>query len=76
MTTHLGPHLTVTLNGISTQIPDGARVSDVVALALKGASTDGIAVAIDAVVVPRSNWGAFTISEGAVIELVTATQGG
>ena len=35
----------------------------------------GIAVAVDQAVLPRSSWTA-TLSEGAMIEVVTAVQGG
>jgi sulfur carrier protein len=35
----------------------------------------GIAVAVDHAVVPRSSW-ATTLSDGALIEVVTAVQGG
>ncbi|RZU62737.1 sulfur carrier protein ThiS [Zhihengliuella halotolerans] len=36
----------------------------------------GVAAALDGEVVPRSAWAATPIAAGAVVELVTATQGG
>jgi sulfur carrier protein len=36
----------------------------------------GMAVAIDAVVVPRGEWGTTRVADGARIEIVTAVQGG
>ncbi|NBO45677.1 MAG: sulfur carrier protein ThiS [Actinobacteria bacterium] len=69
-------NLTVTLNGVATELPHGAHVSDVVVHALKGVSSSGVAVAVDGVVVPRSSWSATAVAHGSTIELVTATQGG
>ena len=37
---------------------------------------DGIAVAVDHAVVPRSGWGACWVGTGERIEIVTAVQGG
>ncbi len=39
-------------------------------------STRGIAVAVDQVVVPRSEWSTTMVTPGAVIEIVTAAAGG
>ena len=36
----------------------------------------GLAVAIDATVVPRGEWGTTRVAEGARVEIVTAVQGG
>ena len=36
----------------------------------------GIAVAVDGAVVPRGLWGGHTVTSGAVVEIVTAVQGG
>lgn len=36
----------------------------------------GIAVAVDGEVVPRTQWGAFTLADGARVEVLTAIQGG
>ncbi|HEV2812092.1 MAG TPA: sulfur carrier protein ThiS [Solirubrobacteraceae bacterium] len=36
----------------------------------------GVAVAVDAEVVPRGEWGTFVVPEGAHVEVVTAVQGG
>ncbi|GAB7142874.1 sulfur carrier protein ThiS [Mycobacterium riyadhense] len=44
-------------------------------LASLGFPDRGVAVALDATVLPRSNW-ATTLSEGAQLEVVTAVQGG
>ena len=36
----------------------------------------GVAVAVDAEVVPRSAWEAFAVPDGARVEVLTAVQGG
>lgn len=62
------------LNGTPTEIPDGCRVAEVVALLCE--SDRGVAVAVDRTVVPRSSWEEFTVPEGAHVEVVTAAAGG
>jgi sulfur carrier protein len=37
---------------------------------------DDIAIAVDGTVVPRSTWPEATVGNGAVVEIVTARQGG
>jgi sulfur carrier protein len=44
-------------------------------LAELGMSEKGIAIAVDATVLPRSQWSS-TLSDGATVEVVTAVQGG
>ena len=41
-----------------------------------GGAALGIAVAVNAAVVPRSGWAAAQLADGDAIEIVTATQGG
>lgn len=43
-----------------------------------GADADarGIAVAVDAEVVPRAEWGTFAVADEARVEVLTAVQGG
>jgi sulfur carrier protein len=45
------------------------------ALDLPGAGR-GVAVAVDAEVVPRAEWDVFTVADGASVEVLTAVQGG
>lgn len=39
-------------------------------------NTDGVAVAVNSIVVPRSRWKDLRLSDGDVIELIHAVQGG
>jgi sulfur carrier protein len=63
----------IVLNGADCRVPDGSSVGDVVAIT--GAPDRGVAVAVDSQVVPRSRW-TDTVRGGAVIEVLTAVQGG
>ena len=36
----------------------------------------GVAVAVDAEVIPRGEWGTHVVADGARVEVVTAVQGG
>ena len=66
----------VTINGEVRELADGATVADLVERSGLPNEPRGIAVAIDAEVVPRSAWGRTELSEGQSVELLTAIQGG
>jgi sulfur carrier protein len=36
----------------------------------------GVAVAVDAEIVPRGEWDSFLVPDGATVEILTAVQGG
>ena len=66
----------VLLNGESAEFVDGSTVkTDWEALDLPGAGL-GVAVAVDAEVVPRGQWEATQLHEGARVEILRAIQGG
>jgi sulfur carrier protein len=66
----------VVLNGNETDLADGATVQAALdALALPGAGR-GVAVAVDAEVVPRGQWEATELHDGARVEVLRAIQGG
>jgi sulfur carrier protein len=66
----------VLLNGTETELADRATVeSALAALDLPGAGR-GVAVAVDAEVVPRGQWPAHELHEGARVEILRAIQGG
>ncbi|MET8995310.1 sulfur carrier protein ThiS [Amycolatopsis sp. Hca4] len=64
----------IKLNGEWTEFPDGATVADV--LDRTGGARPGIAVAVDGVVVRRADWAATAVPKGAVLDVLTAVQGG
>lgn len=63
------------INGDEYDLTESATVTDAVAL-LAPSLLSGIAVAVDGDVVPRSQWGATPLLEGARVEVLTAVQGG
>jgi sulfur carrier protein len=64
----------VWINGEQRELADGASVRD--ALAVLGAPESGVAVAVDGEVVPRAEWPAVALADGARVEVLTAVQGG
>ena len=68
--------MNVVLNGEATTLADGATVAAALAaLDLPGAGR-GVAVAVDAEVVPRGEWERTELHEGARVEILRAIQGG
>lgn len=66
----------VTVNGVTTALAAGSSVADLVAIIFGSRSSDGVAVALNGAVVPRSRWAQTPVPDDALVELVTATQGG
>jgi len=66
--------MTVTVNGQPWELPEGSAVADVIDRL--GAPSFGVAVALDGVVVPRASWPSAALRDGAVVEVLTAVQGG
>lgn len=62
------------VNGEHRGLPRGSTVDDVVALL--SSSRAGIAVAVNGLVIARSNWQLAAIEPGDVVEVLTAAQGG
>ena len=75
------PIISVRVNGDVHRLDAGTTVTDVVATVRPAAVDDsgrarGVAVAVDEQVVPRPQWDATTLDDGAVVEIVSATPGG
>jgi sulfur carrier protein len=64
----------VLVNGEPAELEPGATVQS--ALATLDVPERGVAVAVDAEVVPRGQWPDHELSEGARIEVLRAIQGG
>ena len=64
----------VLVNGEPTELESGATVEAV--LASLELPDRGVAVAVDAEVVPRGEWRARELNEGARVEVLRAIQGG
>lgn len=66
----------VTVNGAECELAPGATVASVLAGLEVGGSARGVAVAVDAEVVPRGEWERTELDEGARVEILRAIQGG
>ncbi len=64
----------IVLNGERRSVPDEANLAAV--LEQFRAAPEGVAVAVDGSVVPRSSWSATAVRPGAVVEVLAAVQGG
>lgn len=78
--------MTILVNDEVRDLAPDTTVRDLVAdltgreVTADGRSTDGtglgVAIALDGEVLPRSEWAATPLADGARVEVVTATQGG
>jgi sulfur carrier protein len=66
----------VLLNGSEAELSEGATVQTAVEALELPAAGRGVAVAVDAEVVPRTQWQTHELNEGARIEVLRAIQGG
>jgi sulfur carrier protein len=66
----------ITLNGEPADVADGTTVADLLGRLDVPAEGRGVAVAVDAEVVPRGRWERHVVGDGAQVEVVTAIQGG
>jgi sulfur carrier protein len=66
----------VLLNGETAELVDGATVQAAVDSLDLPAAGRGVAVAVDAEVVPRTEWESHELKEGARVEVLRAIQGG
>ena len=66
----------VHVNGEPLRLPEGATVSAILERLDLGPPRRGVAVAVDAQVVPRADWDERPLADGAHVELLTAIQGG
>ena len=66
----------VIINGKSGDIDDSATVADVVRALGVDENASGVAVAVNATVVPRGEWQTRRLVANDVIEIIHAVQGG
>ena len=67
--------MTITCNGEELALAAGT-VADLLTLRLDDPRPHGVAVAVNAEVVPRAGWPVRRLADGDVVEVVTAVQGG
>jgi sulfur carrier protein len=66
--------MTIVLNGEARELPSGTTVRRL--LETLDVAGGGVAVAVDAEVVPRGEWDTTELGEGARVEVLRAIQGG
>lgn len=66
----------IVMNGKKTNTAEAATLVMVLQENGINANTDGVAVAVNSTVVPRSKWTDVRLSDGDVIEVINAVQGG
>ena len=66
--------ISIILNGSKERFPDGVTLAEVVQHIT--AATQGIAVAVDAQVIRRTEWASTALRPGAQVDVLTAVQGG
>lgn len=64
------------VNGEPSELAPGVTVADLLDRLGLAADARGVAVAVDAEVVPRAEWSTRAIDDGARVEVLTAMQGG
>jgi thiazole synthase len=68
--------ITIELNGREVALREGNSVADAVQIAGVADGREGLAVAVDGEVVPRSEWEKTDLAEGQSVEVLAAIQGG
>jgi sulfur carrier protein len=68
--------VTITVNGEPRTLPNGTTVAELLDALDLAAGRRGVAVAVDAEVVPRTEWERTEVAEGARVEVLAAIQGG
>ena len=66
--------MSIVVNGEPAEL--APTVADLVERHLDRREPAGVAVAVNATVVPRGSWGSWALYDGDVVDLVTAVQGG
>ena len=67
----------LTINGESRSLTEGSSVNDLLAsIAIDPDEAQGIAVAVNEIIVRRNDWYSMILSTGDRVEVVTAQQGG
>ena len=67
----------IVVNGTEREVPAALTVAELVReLGAGGTNGRGVAVAVEAAVVPRSEWDGIELAEGQRVEVLGAIQGG
>lgn len=68
--------MTIEVNGEKYRTEPDKDLRSLIEELQEDKGTEGVAVAVDREVVPRSEWANFSLEEGSAVEIIRATQGG
>ena len=68
--------MTIVVNGEPRELPSGITVRGLLDVLDVPGGAGGVAIAVDAEVVPRGEWDATELGDGARVEVLRAVQGG
>ena len=68
--------MVIVMNGKEHDVPNGATLAALLREGDITDTTDGIAVAVNATVVPRRRWAEVQLRDGDTVEVIHAVQGG
>jgi sulfur carrier protein len=68
--------MNILLNGEAAVVEPGLTLRGLIAVLDVPPEAKGVAIALDAEVIPRGEWDVTTLEEGARVEVVRASQGG
>jgi sulfur carrier protein len=71
-----GDGVTVVVNGETHELAPGTTVRDLLEALDVAGGERGVAIAVDAEVVPRGEWDTTELDDGAQVEVLRAIQGG
>lgn len=66
----------LTINGKTYETDQANTLDELMREFRNSENHEGVAVAVDEAVIPKSQWDAYEIKEGSNIEVITAVQGG
>ncbi len=68
--------IVITMNGDKAEVPEGTSLEDLLTRSGHNSARRGLAIAMNGEVVPRGLWPGQAVSEGDIVELLVASQGG
>jgi sulfur carrier protein len=68
--------IALSINGEPGRVVVGSTIADLVIRLTEQADPQGVAVAVDRCVVPRSEWATTPVRAGCLVEVVSAAAGG
>lgn len=68
--------MSLTINGVQSEVPAGCSIVELLQRLDVGSEKPGVAVAVNQTVVPRSAWPSTTLADDDRVEIIRPVQGG